>query len=153
MNHSDQTLTNPVLLCDVAKQSLDVNKRRNEQKLTSKHKKKAERLQELHELEQELSSIQCDHTKIVDQLSSQLKTAIQTLERERSDGLRTRELERQDFRQQIDNLEIIQVSLKDTVQASHATVIKLQDPRLWGITLVLWWRVQTQRARLRLKWR
>ena len=129
MNLSDQTLTQPVLFFGVDKQPLNDKERRNKQKLTSKHKKNAERLQELHELEQELSSIQCDHTKIVDQLSSQLKTAIQTLERERSDGLRTRELERQDFRQQIDNLEIIQVSLKDNVQASHATVIKLQEQR------------------------
>ena len=52
MNQSDETLTNPILLDDFDKQPLDVKELRNKQKLTSKHKKVAERLKEVYDLKQ-----------------------------------------------------------------------------------------------------
>ena len=54
MNLSEQTLPSPIWLYDVNVQPLNVKKRRNEQKLTAKHKEAAERLQKLYDLEQSL---------------------------------------------------------------------------------------------------
>ena len=94
MNLSEQTLPSPILLYDVNVQPLNVKKRRNEQKLTAKHKEAAERLQKLYDLEQSLINTRRDHTDVVNQLESQLKIVIQNLEAERNDNLRNRELER-----------------------------------------------------------
>ena len=125
----DQEVKSTLSTNDETMKSSTSNEFRNKQKLVAKHKssqnKEAQRLRDLNELQQNLITIQGQSQEVA-QLKSHLASVIATFTASQSAERHSREIERFDFRTQIDDLKIIQVSLNNTVEAGHATVLKLQ---------------------------